>query len=74
LTEDEFRRGPAENRLRRVVDEIKAILAEVAAVPYLAPARRDPLRLATLDLLEVSRRLGRAVLEAAHRAPGPEDL
>jgi hypothetical protein len=74
LTEDQFRRGPAENRLRRVVDEIKAILAEVAAVPYLAPARRDPLRLATLDLLEVSRRLGRAVLEAAHRAPGPEDL
>jgi hypothetical protein len=51
LTEDQFRRGPAENRLRRVVDEIKAIVAEVAAVPYLAPARRDPLRLATLDLL-----------------------
>jgi hypothetical protein len=73
VTEAEFRRGPAEDRLARAVEELRAITAEVEATPLLAPAARDPLRLAALELVEETKRLARAVVEAAHRVPGPED-
>jgi hypothetical protein len=39
VTEDEFRRGPAEDRLARVVDELRAVTAQVEATPLLAPPR-----------------------------------
>jgi hypothetical protein len=73
VTGDEFRRGPAEARLARVADELRAIAAEVEATPMLAPAAREPLRLAALAVVDGTKRLARAVAEAAHRAPGPED-
>jgi hypothetical protein len=74
VTEGEFRRGPAEDRLARVVSELKAITADVEAVPLLAAHQREPLRLTTMALVDETKRLARAVVEAAHRAPAPEDL
>jgi hypothetical protein len=64
----------AEDRLARVVDELRAITAEIEATPLLPPARRDPLRLAAMAVVEETKRLARAVVEAAHRVPRPEDV
>jgi hypothetical protein len=74
VTEDQFRRGPAEDRLARVVDELRAITAQVEALPLLAPHQREPLRLAAMAVVDGTKALVRAVVEAAHRAPGPEDV
>jgi hypothetical protein len=74
VTEGEFRRGPAEDRLARVADELRAITAAIEATPLLAPAARDPLRLAAMAVVDETKRLARAVVEAAHRAPSPEDV
>jgi hypothetical protein len=74
VTGDEFRRGPAEDRLARVVEELRAITAQVEATPLLPPPARDPLRLAAMALVDATKALARAVVEAAHRAPAPEDL
>jgi hypothetical protein len=74
VTEDEFRRGPAEDRLARVVDELRAVTAQVEAMPLLAPAAREPLRLAAMAVVDETKRLARAVVEAAHRVPRQEDV
>jgi hypothetical protein len=37
-------------------------------------AAREPLRLAAMAVVDETKRLARAVVEAAHRVPGPEDV
>ncbi|HEV8165172.1 MAG TPA: hypothetical protein VGR74_12110, partial [Actinomycetota bacterium] len=69
MTQDEYRRGPAEDRLARVVAEVRAVTAQVKAMPGLTAARRDALRLAMLELVGATKALTDAVVEAAHRAP-----
>jgi hypothetical protein len=73
VTGDQFKSGPAEDRLGRVVSEVRAITKQVAALPGLGPGQREPLRLAALDLVEATKELSSAVVGAAHRVPGPED-
>jgi hypothetical protein len=64
----------AEDRLARAVDELRAITAQVEATPLLAQHQREPLRLAAMALVDATKAVVRAVVEAAHRVPRPEDV